>query len=580
MVKKSLNAFPQFVWLKTWMKTSGFSLLMGAWKNDKEIIYSVLLASLIINILTLVFPLTLLQVYDRIIPHQSRGTLIWLTILVFTALIISAFLKIVRSYVGAWADAKFEHHNGCRAFNSLLGSKLSLYEKEGSGRHLKRMTALSSLKQFYAGQALIALVDVPFIFLYLALIAYIANWLVLAPIAIIIMAFVTTLNNTAQFQKKLIERQDHDERRLNFIVETLSKIHTIKSNTMEAQMLRRFERLQKSSSSYDYQITQGSAALISDSIVFSQVTVVLVAGLGSALVFNGILSLGILAACILLAGQCLQPVNSLLSMWGRLQTVKIAHQELNRIMAMVPESNSTLQPLREIEGKIEFIDLNFQYPDKEFFILNNINLTIEPRETISITGEGLSGKSTLLSLLLKLNTPTSGHILIDGKNIDLLSPESLRQGIGYMPEQAVLFKGTILQNLTMFRDEYDVRARLLSRETGLSSYVEQFPDGYETKVGYQATATLPRGLIQHIVIIRALVSDPKIILFDEANITIDMEGDRRIIELLKNLRGKHTMILVSHRPSVLAIAHRNYLLEDGKLRLMAEENRALLPHEK
>ncbi|KTD18585.1 toxin secretion ATP binding protein [Legionella lansingensis] len=578
--KKPYDWLSKFSWIKIWLKDSGFSLLMGAWKNDKKIVYSVLLSSLIINILNLIFPLTLLQVYDRIIPHQSIGTLIWLTILVFGSLILSAILKIVRSYVGAWADAKFEHHTGCKAFDSLLQCKLSFYEKEGSGRHLKRMTALSSLKQFYAGQALITLVDVPFIFLYLALITYVAGWLVLAPMFIIAIAFITTLNSTNLLQKKLMKRQDHDERRLNFIVETLSKIHTIKSTTMEAQMLRRFERLQKSSSAFDYQITQGSAILISDSIIFSQATIVLVAGLGSVLVFSGTLSVGILAACILLAGQCLQPVNSLLSMWGRLQTIRIAHQELQKIMTMVPEYTSGMETLRDVQGELELDGLSFRYSDKDYFILKDINLKIKPLETISITGEGLSGKSTLLSLLLKLNTPTSGRILIDGKDIVSLSPESLRHAIGYMAEQAILFKGTILQNLTMFREEYDVKARFLSRQTGLANYIEQLPDGYETKVGYQAAATLPRGLMQYIVIIRALISDPKIILFDEANIAIDIEGDRRIIELLKSLRDKHTMILVSHRPSVIAMAHRSYVLENGKLQLITEPDTSVIRYEK
>lgn len=564
---------------RQWVEASGFLLLLDAWKNNKDVIMSVLLASFVINVLGLVFPLTLLQVYDRIIPHQSYGTLIWLTIIVAVALLLAAVLKVIRAYVGAWADAKFEHKLGCDAFSSLLNCKLSLYEREGSGRHLKRLTSLNSLKQFYAGQALISVIDVPFIFVYLGLIAYIGGLLVIIPIIIIISAFITTLNNTDALLKKLKERQDHDERRLNFIVETLSKIHTIKSTTMEAQMLRRYERLQKSSSFFDFKITQGSSALVSDSIVFSQSTVALIAAWGSVQVFNGSLTVGILAACILLAGQCLQPVNSLLSMWGRLQSIKLAHEELNKILTMVPENEGDFKELKEVQGKIRFENVSLKASNDDYFILKDIDLTIDANETISITGEGLSGKSTLISLLLKLQDPTQGRILIDDNDIAEIDPHSLRAAIGFMPEQAILFKGTILDNMTMFQEEYETRARNLARETGLARFIEQFPDGYDTKVGGQAAEVLPRGLIQHIVIIRALVRDPKIILFDEADTTIDMEGDKNIIGLLKLLKNNRTMILVSHRPSVTAIAHRQFVMEKGHLRLLAKKDSGSLTNE-
>lgn len=544
-----------------------FGLPLQAWKNTQEIVYSIIFATLAINILALIFPLTLLQIYDRIIPNQSMTTLIWLAVAVIISLILGAFLKVVRTYVGAWADARFEHVVGCRAFDKILNCNLSEYEKEGSGRHLKRISALNMLKNFYVGQALVSIVDIPFIFIFLILIAYIGTWIVFVPIAVIFLVFYVTFSNTTLFQTLLEERQDHDDRRLNFIVETISKVHTIKSNTMEAQMLRRFERLQKYSSFYDYKMTQHSAHLMSDSVSLSQLTIVMVVAIGSTMVFNGALSVGGLAACTLLAGRCLQPVNMIISMWSRLQAIKVAHEEISKVLSMESELKDDLKKVENIKGKIVFDKIYFRHEEEQSFLLKDFNLTIMPNETISISGEGVSGKTTILWMILKLVKPQSGKIFIDDQDIQTLDPVSLRRFISYMPQQAVLFQGTLLENLTLFEEQYETRAKQLCEKVGLLSFIEHFPDGYDTKIGTQSAEALPRGIMQRVVIVRSLIYDPKIILFDEANTTVDMEGDKKIRELLQNLSKNHTIIIVSHRPSIVALAQKQYVIEDGKLRL-------------
>ena len=212
---------------------TNFALPIKTWHSTREIVTSILLASFLINLLSLVFPLTLLQVYDRIIPNQSVSTLVWLVIAVFIAITLTALLRVLRSYVGAWADAKFEHIVGCKAFNTIMQCSLSEYEGEGTGKHLKRINALNTMRDFYAGQAMVSLVDVPFVVIFLLLIGYIAGWLVLVPIAMISLLLFATFMSSDKMRKLLLARQDHDNRRLNFIVETLSKIHTIKSNHAE-----------------------------------------------------------------------------------------------------------------------------------------------------------------------------------------------------------------------------------------------------------------------------------------------------------------------------------------------------------
>ena len=562
-------------WKQQLMSFFDISLFLSVWKDtDKDVIYSVLLTSLAISVLSLVFPLMLLQVYDRIIPHKSTSTLFWLFAGVSCAVLLSAGLKIVRVYVGAWADAKFEHRMGCRAFNAILNSQLSQYEKEGAGRHLKRMTSLQMLKQFYAGQALVSLVDIPFIVVCFLLIIYIGGWLVFVPILIVLVSVWLTFSNNVYFQSLLKERQSHDDRRLNFVLEIISKIQTIKSNTMEAQMLRRYERLQKTASVYDYKLTERSAYLMSDSIVFSQLAVILIVVFGSIMVFNGEFTVGALAACSLLAGQCMQPINALLHMWNRMQTIRIAHAELDKVLTLQPETQTLMPSIERPKGQIIFEDVSFRFYDDSPWILRHCNITIDPRQMICITGEQATGKSLIFSLMLRLANPTEGRILLDGTDIALIDPDSLRTVIGYMPQTAVLFKGTILENLVMFDMQLEARAKELCKAIGLSKIVEGFPDGYDTRVASQTSDTLPRGLQQQIVIVRALIRDPMIILFDEANITIDLEGDKRIRELLQKLKGNRTILIASYRPSILGLADKQYILEEGQLKIDEKAQKA------
>jgi ATP-binding cassette subfamily C protein LapB len=162
--------------------------------------------------------------------------------------------------------------------------------------------------------------------------------------------------------------------------------------------------------------------------------------------------------------------------------------------------------------------------------------------------------------------PTEGEILIDDININEINPESLRKAIGYMPQTAVLFKGTILDNLVMFDYQYEEKAKALCKQFGLSKLIEYFPDGYDTKVATQTTDTLPRGMQQQIVIIRALARDPSILLFDEADVTIDLEGDQKIKEFMQSIKGIHTLIIASHRPSVIALADKKFIITQSEVR--------------
>lgn len=538
-----------------------FALPLRAWNATGNVLLSILFASLLINILSLAFPLALLQIYDRIIPNVAINTLIVLATGVFIALLLEAVLKVTRNYVGAWADAKFEHIIGCQGFKRLMDASLMEIESEGAGVHVKRLNALNTLRDFYAGQAITSLIDLPFVIVLLALIAYIAGWLVFVPILMLSLFLYLAVKNSKKLKEILDARRDEDDRRMNYIIETLSNIHTVKSISMEAQMQRRYERLQRSSSVHDHNVSMESAKATGMGMSLSQLTLIAVVAFGSLLVMKGHLTIGGLAACTLLSGRCLQPINTVVGLWTRMQSIKIAREDLDKLLSMPIEDKATLPNMPTLKGEIELRNVSFQYPGSDAPLFENINLKIKAKEAIALSGEGLSGKSTLVELLMGMLRPTSGEILLDGNDSSEFNARSFRQQFAYLPQVPRLFNGTIMENLSLFREErfYD-QAVAAAKAAGLAPIIEQLPQGYDTMVADQAIEALPRGMIQRIAIARALLFRPAILIFDEANTAMDMRGDAVVHDMLSRIHGKCTMIVISHRPSILNLVQRKVVL--------------------
>lgn len=562
VARKALNHIHQK--FQMLLNKSGFvdySLPFKAWNSTSHVLVSILLASFVVNLVSLAFPLALLQIYDRIIPNNAMSTLVLLAVIVGVALVFEAGFRIARSYVGGWADSKFEHMMGCHAFNSLVESRLDVFEREGAGIHLKRMNALSMLREYYAGQALIAAADVPFILLILVIIYFIAQWIVLIPIAIVIGYILLTFKEASKLQKVLKDRHDHDERRYNFIIETLSHIHTVKSVTMEAQMQRRYERLQKVTAVHDYELSlKGSTSAVAGLSV-SQLMVICIVAVGSTMVVNGALTIGGLAACTILSGRCLQPINTIVGLWTRLQSIKLANEELKEVLSMPRECPTSLPSMPKVQGDIKIEKMGYRYSQESEWIFKDFNLHIPAKRTIAITGHGAGGKSTLAWLLMALFPPEEGRILLDNQDMRAFNLSSVRKQIGYLPQKAVIFKGTILENLTLFEPErYFEHAKNICRILGIADVIERLPLGYDTVIGDQAIDTLSRGVNQRIAIARAFVHDPRIVIFDEANTAMDQHSDKILIKALKEIKGKRTMILISHRPSIVSIADEAYKL--------------------
>ncbi len=517
-------------------------------------------ATVFINILGLALPLSLLQIFDRVIPARDDATLVWMVAGVGSALVLEAFLRVGRSYVGGWIGARFEHLTSCNTMERLLRANITDFEKRGAGAYLERLNALGALREFYSGPVAGAVFDLPFVILYLGVIAYLAGPLVLVPVVLIVL-FAATAMTLGRLREALEGRMQADDRRFGFIIEILGGIHTVKGLGLEEQMLRRYERLQESSTDADYRVVRYKGSALGLGALISGLAVFGVAGFGAVQVIDGTLTVGGLLASIVLAGRALHPLEDVAGFWTRFQDTRLARERLGELLTLSEEKPTGLIELPPIEGALDFQDLSFSYgkgKDGEDLppVFKNVNLRIEPGQTIGVVGASASGKTTLLYLMMGVLTPTHGVARVDGYDLRECDPTNVRHQVVYLPQEAVIFKGTFLENLTMFRDDRANDALDIAKLLGLDNAVAGFPDGYDTPVGEGVDDKLPRGTRQRIAIARALADKPRVLLFDEANSFIDGAGDALLRDLLVRLKGRVTLVMVTQRPSMLRLADR------------------------
>lgn len=542
---------------------SAFQLLsMMPWRR-----FPLILGTIAINLLALAMPLVILQVYDRVIPNQATGTLTILLVGVVGALILDGILRFARSELVSYAGARFVHFMKCDAVRCMLETPVNEYERSEAGVHIERLSALDSLREQHTGQAMVALIDLPFAVLFLGLISWIAGPLVLVPIAVFVFFGFVAVRIGDRLKKTVQDRSKGEDRRLAFVVEVLTGIHTVKGLGMEALMARRYERLIEGNSAPSLAAMRMSARAQEGGAFAAQFTILAVAAVGSILVINGDLTVGGLVACTLLAGRSLQPLLRGIGLWTQLQNLAVSATQTAQIFAMPSErAGGDRRVLPKVTGELTMDQVSFRYGGAVNALIKNVDVHFPAKEIIGIAGGSGAGKTTLLWIMAGLLRPSSGRVRYDGINIGVCEPDSVRAAAAYIPQRAVLFRGTVLENLTGFRSGWRTDVAMeLSEQIGLDQKIAWLPDGYETYLDDTHSSAMPAGLQQQIAIVRALVDKPAIVLFDEANATLDQRDDIRLRSMLQQYRENGTIVLVSHRPSTLAIATRRFVLREGCL---------------
>lgn len=538
-----------------------WSRVSNRWLNIKEKFLGLILSTLLINILGLTLPLFIYQVYDRVLPNAATETLTVLALVVASLIVCESFLKLMRQYVLLWGETKAQHGLSSSAFEKIIQAHPAALPKTQAEKFLNLLQSSDAHKHAFHYQALIQCVELPFVVIYLALIASIslplATMLALVQALVICSAFLTL-----KHQERYIKvHQTCKEQKNSLVNQMIEGIHTLKSLSMEAFYLRKFDQLIDKEIENLHHVDQIHGQKNRLLSLGNQLSVVTVIGVGCYLVMHNQMTLGALTACILLANRSLQPLKNWIEWVQQAQQQKNINNRLQAIYTLPQESK---QPLADdiFDASIELLELGSRDPLTGFWLLKDLSLQIQAGQTIALVSENQAAASHLLKIMAGLIPPTQGHVLVSNKDLYGQALYGLRQHITYLSHDGALFTGTILDNITMFRTQtLGVHAKQVAEDLGLAALVEALPMGFQTLVGFGASDHVSRGIKQLIVIARGLIHQPKIILFNQANTALDELADQQLRKYLQQCKGQTTMVLVSHRPSMIEWADETIVID-------------------
>jgi ATP-binding cassette subfamily C protein LapB len=545
-------------------KVSFISINDGKPVSEPSVPISVTFASFAINLLALALPLSIMQVYDRIIPNHSLATLTYLFLGLILAITIDYVLKTSRSALLSWHATRFVEKIENEGVSRFLRAANGAFERDPAAVNLNRYAAAAALGEYHSGQAKLVTIDLPFVGIALIVMAIVGSTMVLVPAVLFFIFAALAIGRAREFREILDSRTAQDNRKYDFIAEVLAGIHTVKGLAMEPQMQRRFERLQQAVAETTMASILTGQASQTSALLYGSISQLIVVAIGGTQVINDHLTMGALACCTMLSGQILQPLLRAISLWTEKESVNHRRAEV-RLLLDLPSVEPVPAEFSGIVGNIQFENVAFEYDSATNFTFQADDLSIRAGTMIGVKGQDGSGRTTLLKLIQGDIRPTTGRVTVGGFSTVESDFFAARRYIAYVGAAPVIFSGTIMENLTVFSPEKRDFARKMSQLMGLEATINLLPDGYETMLGRGIGDDLPMSTAQQVNIVRALTSRPRVIALDEANMVLDGIAEPALLRALESLRGHLTVLVVTHRPSLLALCDRLMIVEDGRV---------------
>lgn len=530
----------------------------------------ILVISLIANMLGLAMPLTIFQVYDRILPNQAGTTLFWLISGLLAAVIIDSILRSLRSYILGWAALKNGHQAQQLAMAQMLKGAFIGDDHISRAKWLDGLDAIGEFSSFQGSQNRTILIDIPMALIFLGVVAMVGGMLVIVPIILILAFGLFSYLQGQEIQTFLDKRSQQDNRQNDFLFESLSNIQTVKNLAVESQLLRRFELLQKTSTHSSYNAIISTNKLQAQGIIFSNMMMVSVVSIGAIFVIGGDMSLAALACCSLLTGRMVQPFARALTLFHELQNVSLAQKRCGVFDGLSDEVVDFSDEALDGEEKLKSGSLsvrNILLPSSgEDHSDERFSFSAKPGEFIGIHCQENVERTELVRLLYGEKIPEKGSVFADGFSSKQWRELGIHKEISIVTAKSEIFEGTIIDNITMFGTSHMVEsAREAARLIGLEQDIFKLPEGYDTILNVGSTSVLSPGFLQRIKIARALRSKPKLLIFDGANSNMDMRSDKLLTEGLVKLKGQMTAVYFSSRPSFLKISDQRFKLDEGQL---------------
>ncbi len=546
--------------------------IAAAWPIYAE----VLLAALLINLFALASPLFVMNVYDRVVPNQAIETLWALSLGVVTVFFFDFLLRTLRGYfvdtAGKAADIKL----ASGIFEQVLGIKMAA--RPGSaGAFANNLREFETLRDFFASATLVAVIDLPFVLLFVAIV-----WLIGGPIAMIPAIAIPTViiaGLLIQVPLKRVTQQTFKEaaQKHGLLVESINGLETIKSVGAEGQIQGRWEQFVGATAQSTTKAKFYASLGVNIAAFAQNLTTVGIIIFGVHRIGEGLLTVGALVACTIITGRAMAPLAQVAGILTRYHQARAAYRALTTVMDMPVERPASTRFLHRpaFEGHIAFKNVSFAYPGEKVQALDDVSFRITAGERVGVIGRVGSGKTTIEKLVLGFFEPDDGSVLVDGIDLRQIDPSDLRRNIGALLQDVVLFDGTLRDNITLGVAHVDDEAVLeAARLAGVDNFAKRNPLGFDAHVGERG-GQLSGGQRQAVALARALVQNPPILLLDEPTSAMDNSAENRFKQQLSSVLAQKTLLLVTHRTSLLSVVDRLIVMDGGRMVADGPKNEVL-----
>ncbi|MBU0917015.1 MAG: type I secretion system permease/ATPase [Gammaproteobacteria bacterium] len=547
-------------------KTRSSHWFWGPVLAQRFVYRDVLWAALLVNLFALAFPLFSMNVYDRVVPNHAVETLWVLAIGVTLVLGADLFIRLLRSHFVDEASARIDVQISATLMERVLGMRLE-NRPQSVGSFASNLRGFEQVRDFIASSTVTALIDLPFALLFVIVMAWISPWLMLPVLTVF--GLIVLSGYVLQHRLHALSQTTYQAsaQRNATLIESLTGIETIKTQGAENVIQKRWERANQFLAELNVRMRRLSSAAMYGTATMQQFVSVCIVLIGVYLISDKQLTMGGLIASTMLAGRALAPAGQIVGLLMQYQGARTAMESLEQIMAQPVErpAETTFIHRAELKGEIEFRHVSFAYPGRREASLDDISLRIQPGEKVALIGKVGSGKTTLQKLLLGLYQPSKGAVLIDGIDMRQLDPADLRRNMGHVAQDVTLFYGSLRENITFGMPHATDEAILAATESaGLSDFVKRHPQGFDLQVGERGEL-LSGGQRQSVGIARAVLHNTPILLLDEPTSAMDFSTEAFVTQKMQQHCQGKTVVLVTHRTSMLAFVDRVIVIDQGKV---------------
>jgi ATP-binding cassette, subfamily B, bacterial HlyB/CyaB len=547
-----------------------FTWFIPALVKYRKFLGEVLIASFFLQLFGLLTPLFMQVVIDKVLVHKGFTTLHVLAVGMIALALFDAILGGLRTYLFSHTTNRIDVGLGAQLFRHVLALPLAYFEARRVGDTVARVRELEHIRQFLTSHSVTVVLDVLFTVVFLAVMWFYSPLLTLVVMASLPLYAILSVAITPMIRARLHEKFNRGAENQSFLVEAISGIQTVKALAVEPPLLRKWEEQLAGYVRASFRATSVMTVAGQTGTFIQKVTTVAILWVGAYRVIEGDLSIGQLIAFNMLSAQVTGPLLRMVNLWQEFQQVGVSVERLGDVLNTQPEPsyNPNRTTLPQVAGQVIFEDVTFRYRPDGSEVLRKVSFAVAPGKIIGIVGRSGSGKSTIAKLIQRLYVPERGRILVDGVDLAQVDPAWLRRQVGVVLQENFLFNRSVRDNIALadpgLAMEQVMQAAKLA---GAHEFILELAEGYDTLVGEHG-CSLSGGQRQRIAIARALVANPRILIFDEATSALDYESEAIIQQNMAHISRGRTVFVIAHRLSTVRPAHRIYVIEKGE---MAEE---------